>query len=88
MIKNPCGFQEIYNSTTQDCDKLAVKETFDSKISLEYDNVEVLQEPIDCISNHWLISLRFKHDDVMRANQFRLQVITECHSQGVLVRPH
>ncbi len=51
------------------------------------ENVEVLEEPRGCTSNYWLISLRFKHDDVMSANQLRLEVINHCHKQGILVRP-
>lgn len=49
--------------------------------------VEVVAEPSDCRSNHWLVSLRFTVKDPLAAQSERLQLLEIAHSAGLLLRP-
>jgi len=49
--------------------------------------VELLLEPVNCCSNHWLSTLRFTADDPSEADQQRLQLLEMAHSVGLLLRP-
>ena len=47
----------------------------------------MVSEPVDCRSNHWLVSLRFTADDSLIAQAARLQLLELAHSIGLLLRP-
>lgn len=49
--------------------------------------VELVAEPPDCRSNHWLVSLRFLAEDPAEAEAQRLQVLEAAHAEGLLLRP-
>ncbi len=49
--------------------------------------VELVAEPPDCRSNHWLVSLRFLAEDPAEAESQRLQVLEAAHAEGLLLRP-
>lgn len=53
----------------------------------DIDGVELVSEPIDCRSNHWLVSLRFTADDPLIAQTDRLQLLERAHSVGIKLRP-
>ncbi|MCP9941917.1 LegC family aminotransferase [Cyanobium sp. ATX 6E8] len=49
--------------------------------------VELVAEPPDCRSNHWLVSLRFTAPDPTEAEAQRLVVLEAAHAEGLLLRP-
>jgi perosamine synthetase len=51
------------------------------------EGVELVAEPADCRSNHWLVSLRITADDPLVAQAERLQLLKSAHSSGLLLRP-
>lgn len=51
------------------------------------EGVEVVEEPKDCRSNHWLVSLRFTSDDPVDAESERLALLERAHSVGLFLRP-
>ena len=53
----------------------------------DLEGVELVAEPTDCRSNHWLISLRFTVEDPLAAQAQRLQLLERAHSIGLLLRP-
>ena len=53
----------------------------------DLEGVEVVEEPIDCRSNHWLVSLRFTANDPLVAEAERLALLERAHSVGLLLRP-
>ena len=53
----------------------------------ELPGVELVAEPPDCRSNHWLVSLRFLAEDPAEAETQRLQVLEAAHAEGLLLRP-
>ena len=65
--------------------RLLVKRYEDAFADLE--GVELVAEPTDCRSNHWLVSLRFTADDHLIAQAARLQLLECSHSVGILLRP-
>ena len=50
------------------------------------EGVELVAEPADCRSNHWLVSLRFTAVDPSIGRQ-RLQLLEVAHAAGLLLRP-
>ena len=58
-----------------------------AEVFADLDGVEVVSEPVDCRSNHWLVSLRFTADDPFIAQAARLQLLELAHSIGLLLRP-
>ena len=58
-----------------------------AEVFAEQDGVELVAEPIDCLSNHWLVSLRFTADDPFAAQAERLELLEHAHSVGLLLRP-
>lgn len=53
----------------------------------DLEGVELVVEPTECRSNHWLVSLRFTADDPLIAQALRLQLLELAHSVGLLLRP-
>lgn len=53
----------------------------------DLEGVELVAEPTDCISNHWLVSLRFTAEDPRAVQAERLQLLERAHSVGLLLRP-
>lgn len=53
----------------------------------DLEGVELVEEPIDCRSNHWLVSMRFTADDRLIAQSARFQLLERAHSIGLLLRP-
>ena len=53
----------------------------------ELPGVELVAEPPDCRSNHWLVSMRFLAEDPTEAEAQRLQVLEAAHAVGLLLRP-
>jgi perosamine synthetase len=51
------------------------------------EGVELVAEPADCISNHWLVSLRLTAEDPAIAQAQRLQLLEAAHGAGLLLRP-
>ena len=51
------------------------------------DSVELVTQPDNCLSNHWLVTLRFKAEDLMIAEAQRLHLLETAHSLGILLRP-
>lgn len=51
------------------------------------DGVELVPEPADCRSNHWLISLRLTAFDPGEAQSQRLELLEAAHGAGLLLRP-
>lgn len=51
------------------------------------EGVELLEQPRDCRSNHWLVSLRFTADDPVDADAERVSLLEHAHSVGLLLRP-
>jgi perosamine synthetase len=49
--------------------------------------VELVAEPPDCCSNHWLVSLRVTAPDPTEAEAQRLAVLEAAHAEGLLLRP-
>jgi aminotransferase in exopolysaccharide biosynthesis len=49
--------------------------------------VELVAEPPDCRSNHWLVTLRFTAPDATEAEAQRLAVLEAAHAEGLLLRP-
>ena len=49
--------------------------------------VELVAEPPDCRSNHWLVSLRFTAPDPAEAEAQRLAVLQAAHAEGLQLRP-
>ena len=58
-----------------------------AEVFSELEGVEVVAEPNDCRSNHWLVSLRFTTDDPLAAQAERLQLLERAHKRGLLLRP-
>lgn len=54
---------------------------------LNVPGVELVAEPPDCRSNHWLVSLRFTTADPAEAEVQRLVVLEAAHAEGLLLRP-
>ncbi len=53
----------------------------------DLEGVELVPEPTDCRSNHWLVSLRFTAEDPLIAQAERLQLLERAHAFGLLLRP-
>ncbi len=53
----------------------------------DVEGVELLEEPLDCRSNHWLVSLRFTAEDPLDAQTERLHLLESAHAVGLLLRP-
>ena len=53
----------------------------------DLESVELVPEPTDCCSNHWLVSLRFTAEDPLAAQTERLQLLERAHAVGLLLRP-
>ena len=53
----------------------------------DLEGVELVAEPTDCRSNHWMVSLRFTAEDPLAAQAERLQLLERAHSVGLLLRP-
>ena len=53
----------------------------------DLESVELVEEPTDCRSNHWLVSLRFTAEDPLTAQAERLQLLERAHLVGLLLRP-
>ena len=53
----------------------------------DLEGVEVVEEPRDCRSNHWLVSLRFTADDPVHAEAERVSLLERAHAVGLLLRP-
>jgi perosamine synthetase len=51
------------------------------------EGVELVAEPAGCISNHWLVSLRFTASNPAEAEAQRLQLLEVAHGAGLLLRP-
>ena len=49
--------------------------------------VELIKEPTECRSNHWLLSLRFTADDPLIVQAQREELLKNAHSTGILLRP-
>jgi aminotransferase in exopolysaccharide biosynthesis len=49
--------------------------------------VELVDEPPDCRSNHWLVSLRFTAEDPAMAKDQRLHLLECAHAIGLMLRP-
>ena len=49
--------------------------------------VELIVEPKNCRSNHWLVTMRFTAEDPLAAQADRLQLLEHAHSLGLLLRP-
>lgn len=58
-----------------------------SRVFSELKTIELIEEPEDCQSNHWLISVRFITTDSLAAEAERLEVLKYAHSVGILLRP-
>ncbi len=53
----------------------------------DLDGVELVPVPPGCVSNNWLVSLRFTTSDPARAETERETLLKEAHAQGLLLRP-
>ena len=53
----------------------------------DLEGIELLNQPDDCCSNYWLLSLRFTSPDPLIAQAQRLQLLEKSHSLGLLLRP-
>ena len=53
----------------------------------DLEGVQLVAEPTDCFSNHWLVSLRFTAEDPLIAQEERLQLLERGHAVGLLLRP-
>lgn len=51
------------------------------------EGVELVAEPDDCRSNHWLVTLRFTAAEKREAEQQRLELLESAHAAGLLLRP-
>ena len=51
------------------------------------EGVELVSEPADCRSNHWLVSLRITAENPETAAAQRLQLLERAHAVGLLLRP-
>ena len=49
--------------------------------------VELLEEPVGCRSNFWMVSLRFTASDPLTAQAQRLKLLEAAHEIGILIRP-
>lgn len=53
----------------------------------QFDHLKIIKERPGSSSNHWLVTVRFTDQNVVSASQRRLEVLRECHSRGLLLRP-
>ena len=53
----------------------------------ELDGVELVDQPTDCCSNYWLVSLRLTVEDPLIAQTERLQLLERAHEVGLFLRP-
>ena len=53
----------------------------------DLEGVELVAEPTDCRSNHWLVSLRLTAADPLHASSQRLRLLKAAHELGLLLRP-
>lgn len=51
------------------------------------EGVELVEAPVGCRSNHWLVTLRFTAADPSEAERQRLQLLEAVHAAGLLLRP-
>ncbi|ABX09172.1 LegC family aminotransferase [Prochlorococcus marinus] len=51
------------------------------------ENTQILKEPHNCKSNHWLITLRLCMKDTIEINQVRNELLTKSHELGIQLRP-
>lgn len=58
-----------------------------AKVFADLEGVELVEEPTDCRSNHWLVSMRFTANEPLIAQAERLQLLERAHSVGLLLRP-
>ena len=58
-----------------------------AEVFADLEGVELVAEPADCSSNHWLVSLRFTAVDPLIAEAERLQLLERAHAEGLLLRP-
>ena len=58
-----------------------------AEVFADFESVELVEEPTDCFSNQWLVSLRFTSQDPLAAQAERLQLLKLAHSAGLLLRP-
>lgn len=58
------------------------KESFD-----ELENVHIIDEPKNTISNYWLVTLRFDNPDINIASSLKIKLLEQAHSNGLLLRP-
>ena len=53
------------------------KESFD-----ELENVHIIDEPKNTISNYWLVTLRFDNPDINIASSLKIKLLEQAHSNG------
>ena len=53
----------------------------------DLEGVELVAEPRNCRSNHWLVTLRFTADEKLMAQSARHQVLEGANSIGLMLRP-
>jgi perosamine synthetase len=51
------------------------------------EGVEVMEAPMGCLPNHWLITLRFTASDPNLAAEQRLSLLKQAYAEGILLRP-
>lgn len=70
--------------------RLAAKRRVAERYAAAFENlpsVELVTEPKDCRSNHWLVTLRFLSEDPLLAEAERTKVLEAAHATGLLLRP-
>ena len=58
-----------------------------AEVFADVSGVELVPEPLDCRSNHWLVTLRFTAADPADAAAQRLQLLAQAHAAGLMLRP-
>ena len=53
----------------------------------EIEEIDIIQEPKNCISNFWLITIRFNNEDPLIASSLRKNLLEKAHKIGIFLRP-
>ena len=57
------------------------------KLFSDIKEIDIINEPNNCISNFWLITIRFNNKDQVIASVLRKKLLEKSHEVGIFIRP-
>ena len=57
------------------------------KYLFDIEEIDIIQEPFNCKSNFWLITIRFNNENPLEASLLRRNLLEKSHKMGIFLRP-